>query len=377
MHLLISGDFFIADKFTNKEIIDQSVVVLFQQSDYRIINLEAPITSNNPKNKILKTGPHLRMSEQTVIPYLKQLNVDAVTLANNHILDYGAKGLCDTFESLKQNKIASVGAGNNQNEATQPLTLEKNGLRIAILNFCENEWSIAEPDTPGANRMDIIDNVNQIKAAKATHDKVICIIHGGHEYYHIPSPRMQKQYRFYVDSGADAIVGHHTHCIGGYEIYNEAPIAYSLGNFIFTRNNNNPVWYQGLFVTLEIIQNQKIKIKLHPVQQEIRTFKTKLSGNNEKVKTLEEVKNISDIINNKTELFQKWDAFINQKEKQYLNAFSPVHFFKTKYITSAVKKLRLHKLFMNKKHYKMMMNLIRCEAHKDATMDSIKKYLKR
>jgi len=51
-------------------------------------------------------------------------------------------------------------------------------------------------DKPGANPLDIIDNVNQIKAAKATHDKVICIIHGGHEYYHLPSPRMQKQYRF-------------------------------------------------------------------------------------------------------------------------------------------------------------------------------------
>jgi len=175
------------------------------------------------------------MSKNTVFPYLKQLKVDAVTLANNHILDYGAKGLSDTFETLKQNKIDYVGAGNNLKEAAQPLTLEKDGQRIAILNFCENEWSIAEEDKPGANPMDIIENTNQIKAAKATHDKVICIIHGGHEYYHLPSPRMQKQYRFYVDNGADAIVGHHTHCVGGYEVYNDVPIIYSLGNFLFIK----------------------------------------------------------------------------------------------------------------------------------------------
>jgi poly-gamma-glutamate capsule biosynthesis protein CapA/YwtB (metallophosphatase superfamily) len=76
--------------------------------------------------------------------------------------------------------------------------------------------------------MDIIDNANQIKEAKATHDKVIVIVHGGHEYYNLPSPRMQKQYRFYADQGADFVVGHHTHCISGYEVYNGVPIYYSL-----------------------------------------------------------------------------------------------------------------------------------------------------
>lgn len=376
MKLLIAGDFYISDAYQNTDLIDQSVIDLFQQADYRMLNLEAPIIANDPKNKILKTGPHLRMSDDTAMSYLKQLKVDTVALANNHILDYGTKGLSNTFDSLNQNKINYVGAGKNLLEASKPLILKKDGMRIAILNFCENEWSIAEEDKPGANPIDIIDNVNQIKAAKSNNDKVICIIHGGHEYYHLPSPRMQKQYRFYVDNGADAIVGHHTHCIGGCEVYNEIPIFYSLGNFIFTRNNKNPVWYYGLIATLEIIQNKKIEFKLHPTIQKIRTFKTKLLEGIEEEKTLAEVKNLSETINNNKLLIQEWYSFINQKEKQYLNAFSPVHFFKTKYITSAVKKLSLHKLFMNKKHYKMMMNLIRCEAHKDASIEAIKVYLK-
>jgi poly-gamma-glutamate capsule biosynthesis protein CapA/YwtB (metallophosphatase superfamily) len=187
MNILIAGDFFISDEYRNKDLIDQSVLDIFQNADYRIINLEVPITADNPKNKILKTGPHLRTSEETVIPYLKQLKVDALTLANNHILDYGTKGLTDTFGTLKNNQIDFVGAGNNLEEATKPLSLERDGMSIAILNFAENEWSIAEDDKPGANPLDIIDNVNQIKAAKVTHDKVICIIHGAHEYYHLPS----------------------------------------------------------------------------------------------------------------------------------------------------------------------------------------------
>ena len=82
--------------------------------------------------------------------------------------------------------------------------------------------------------MDIIDNTNQIREAKASHDKVIVIVHGGHEYYNLLSPRMQKQYRFYADQGADIVVGHHTHCISGNEIHNGVPKYYSLGNFLFT-----------------------------------------------------------------------------------------------------------------------------------------------
>lgn len=67
-------------------------------------------------------------------------------------------------------------------------------ITIGIINFCENEWSIAEEDSAGANPMDFIDNAYQIREAKATHDKVIVIVHGDHEYYSLPSPRMQKQY---------------------------------------------------------------------------------------------------------------------------------------------------------------------------------------
>jgi poly-gamma-glutamate synthesis protein (capsule biosynthesis protein) len=269
-----------------------------------------------------------------------------------------------------------VGAGKNRIEANRPLTIEKNGMRIAILNFCENEWSISEDNSPGANPMDIIDNTNQIKAAKLEHDKVICVIHGGHEYYHLPSPRMQKQYRFYVDNGADVIVGHHTHCIGGCEVYNNVPIIYSLGNFIFTHENKNSMWYDGLIVFLEINQNKKIEFELHPVIQDSKTFKTKLAEIIDKERILAQVNSLSNSIKNIKELNLNWDELITQKEKQYLNVFSPVNFFKTKYVTSVVKKLNIHKLFMNKKHYKVMMNIIRCEAHKDLVIESIKRYLK-
>jgi len=70
MKIIIAGDLYIAEEFRNKDLIDKSVTDLFENSDYRIVNLEAPITEENPKNKIIKTGPHLRMSSDTIMPYL-------------------------------------------------------------------------------------------------------------------------------------------------------------------------------------------------------------------------------------------------------------------------------------------------------------------
>lgn len=375
MNILIAGDFFISEKFQNKNAIDQSVIDLFQKAEYRMVNLEAPITPDNPENKILKTGPQLRMSDETVIPFLKQLNVNAVTLANNHILDYGAKGLTDTFDVLKNNQIDFVGAGNNLIEANKYISLYHDSMRIAIINFCENEWSIAEGDKPGANPMDIIANINQIKVAKTTHDKVICIIHGGHEYYQLPSPRMRKQYRFYAENGADAIVGHHTHCIGGYEVYKDVPIIYSLGNFVFMRPSKQDAWYNGLLSSLRVEKGRSVRFEIYPIQQEKKLFTLSLLINGEQQKILDGIEVINENILDEEKLKKKWQEFVNQKSNQYLNYFSPVQIFNNRYLTYFIKKLKLDNMLMSKEHYKLLQNVVRCEAHKDIALESLKSFL--
>jgi poly-gamma-glutamate synthesis protein (capsule biosynthesis protein) len=374
MNILISGDFYISDVFQNKDLFDQSVIDLFQQADYRMVNLEAPITANEPQNRILKTGPHLRMSEDTVIPYLKQLKVDAVTLANNHILDYGVKGLTDTFKTLKNNHIDYVGAGHNLAEANKPLTLEKDRTRVAILNFCEKEWSIAESHSPGANPMDIIDNINQIKAAKVNYDKVICIIHGGHEYYHLPSPRMVKQYHFYVDNGADAIVGHHTHCIGGYEVYKDAPIIYGLGNFQFTKDSIFDVWYNGLLVNLIVKRNSPVTFDLFPIHQGKNNYKIDLLEKKERMIIFNKIAKFNIIISNPELLNKKWEEFIFLKSKDYLLYISPINSIKNRYLKSIFNRLGIR--LLKQEYLLRFLNLIRCESHEDAIFNVVKYYLK-
>ena len=272
MNILIAGDFFISEKFEGKNLIDDSIIELFEKVDYRIVNQEAPITADIPCNKILKTGPHLRTLEKITIPFFKQLGVDLATLANNHILDYGGKGISDTFKALRNNKIDFVGAGNNTDEASKHFTIEKEGLKIAVINFAENEWASATDESSGSNPMNIIENAHQIKEAKRKVDFVFVVVHGGHEYYNLPSPRMQKQYRFYAEQGADIVIGHHTHCISGNEVYNGVPIYYSLGNFLFTKKSTYKDWYIGLIVEVEL-QNGKLSTCLHPVKQQVKFFR--------------------------------------------------------------------------------------------------------
>ena len=227
MNLLIAGDLFISDEFRDKSILHSSVRDLFAEADYRIVNLEAPITTGAKKRRILKTGPHLHVTPKTVLPVLKDLRVNLVTLANNHMMDFGRPGLEDTLKSLGDEGIGAVGAGLDLAAAAKPVFFERDGSRIAVLNFGENEWAGAETHRAGANPMDVIENARQIREARAISETVVVVIHGGMEDYHFPTPRMVKQYRFYAENGASVIVGHHTHCMSGYEIHAGTPIFYS------------------------------------------------------------------------------------------------------------------------------------------------------
>jgi len=364
MRIIIAGDLYIADDFRNQDLIDKSVIDLFETADYKIVNLEAPITEDNPKNKIIKTGPHLRMSSDTIMPYLHQLKIDAVTMANNHIMDYGYKGVKDTFKELVDHKIKYIGAGNDLTEAKKPLSLHKDGMKIAILNFCENE--------SGANPMDVIDNTNQIKEAKASHDKVIVIVHGGHEYYNLPSPRMQKQYRFYADQGADIVVGHHTHCISGNEVYKGVPIYYSLGNFLFTKNNPNDEWYTGLILEVEITR-EGVDCQIHPVRQKREKFVLTLLEGISKDDVLNRYETYCNLIHNPDEIRAHWVKYIEKQSKQYLNYWSPLASIENRYISGIFRRIGVN--FINKKAASLHLNLMRCEAHHNLSKEVLEKYI--
>ena len=222
-------------------LFDKDVVKAFSDSDFNVLNLESPLTMAGKEHKILKTGPHLKALPET-IGALNILKTSLVTLANNHIYDYGYKGLNDTLELCKKNNIATIGADVTLKGASKIFLKKFDQLTIAFVNIAENEWCNANETHGGANPMNIIANTRSINEAKKLADIVILIIHGGHELYHFPSPRMVDQYRFYAEQGASVIVSHHSHYISGYEIFNGVPIFYGLGNFLFDSMDNANGW---------------------------------------------------------------------------------------------------------------------------------------
>src|SRR5690625_4556867 len=269
MKLLITGDLVVSSAYDASTQFGSEIVDFFNGANINMINLEAPVT--NSESKILKTGPNLKSHEESTLQALNKLKISVASLANNHILDYGAQGVSDTIQFCQKHGIQTVGAGDHLEEASRTLFLDTEIGIIAILNFAENEWASATATSAGAHPMDIIDNSRKTQEARDKADYVIVIVHGGHEYYNLPSPRMQKQYRFYADQGADLVVGHHTHCISGHETYNGVPIFYSLGNFLFTKNNPKEDWYTGLVLEVEITDSG-LHTQLHPVRHQKETF---------------------------------------------------------------------------------------------------------
>lgn len=371
MKLLFTGDLVINRQYDTNTKIDKNIVDLFNSSDINVVNLEAPITSSN--KKILKTGPHLKADEDSTLGVLKSLNINLVTLANNHILDYDEQGVLDTLAFCKKNSIETVGAGKNKEEASNVFNLESPEGKIAIINISENEWASATDTSAGANGMDLIDDVKKIQEVKLKSNFVIVVVHGGYEYYNLPSPRMQKQYRFYIDKGADLVISHHTHCISGSETYKGKKIYYSLGNFIFTKHSKYDDWYNGLVLQVDI-KDGIIETSHFFVKQNRETFTLSILTEEEKDKIVERFDNYSKIIRNTTKLKKEWRGFISKKYKPYLNYWSPITFIKNRYFRAIFNRLNLR--FVNKKSLSLYLNLMRCEAHSDISKEVILKYLK-
>jgi len=114
-------------------------------------------------------------------------------LANNHINDYGLKGIDDTIKICKQNNLLTVGAGLNYNEENNLLYYQHNGIKIAIISFAENEFNTIDLEKGGSSYLDIIDIVGKIIEAKKQADHVIIFSHSGNEHYVYPSPNAQKR----------------------------------------------------------------------------------------------------------------------------------------------------------------------------------------
>lgn len=360
MKILIAGDYCpqnrIASLIKNKDYsFFDDLRAYTKKVDYSILNLECPIM-NGCEKPIVKSGPNL-CTDKNVINTLRYGNINCVTLANNHILDYGARALQNTKKELMESGIDYVGVGENLNTAQTILYKDIKGKRLAVINCCEHESSIAIVTTPGANPLHPINQYYAIQEARNKADYVIVIIHGGPEHYQLPTPRMQTTYRFFIDAGADVIINHHQHCYSGYEMYKGKPIFYGLGNLCFDRiDKKNANWNYGHFIILDLAES--INFELVPYEQCNDKPTISILKNVDMYR--KQIFDINAIIADAKLLHQRYEQFLVADKRKYQCIIEPY--------TSRIAKYLFRKHLLPtwmKRKYVILQNVIQCESHQD------------
>ena len=362
MKVLVAGDYCpcgrVAAAIERKEYstVFNQVREITSEADYSIVNLECPVASSD-STPIEKQGTNLKCTPES-IEAIEFAGFKCVTLANNHFLDYGEDGVFQTFLSLGNRGIDYVGGGKDIHEASRVLYKAINGQTIAIINCCEHEFSIATETTAGSNPLNPITQYHSIVEARRNADYVLVIVHGGHEYYQLPSPRMIETYRFFIEVGADAVVNHHQHCFSGFEIYREKPIFYGLGNFCFDDpSNRNGTWTEGYAVMFSFLK-QGIHFSLFPYHQCARDANVELlppEAFDEKLCEL------NSIIANPLALQKEINSYYASCSERYSEIFEPV---RNRFYHAAKRRGWLPSL-IKKKDKLLAANYVLCESHKD------------
>lgn len=362
MKVLVAGDFCpqkrVATKFEQGDFnsVLSEVKAIISDADYAIVNFECPVTKGG-ETPIAKQGPNLQCSEKGM-EAVKWAGFDCVTLANNHFLDFGKDGAEHTFEVCKKYGIDTVGGGMNLQKASKTLYKEIDGKTLAIINCCEHEFSIATEQTAGSNPLNPIQQYYAIQKAKQQANYVLVIVHGGHEHYQLPSPRMQETYRFFIDAGADAVVNHHQHCISGYEVYQGKPIFYGIGNCCFDKpGKRGDLWNEGYMLQLNF-DDAKIDYEIFPYTQCDKDSKLVALPGNSFDGCLSE---LNEIIKDHQRLTAAADEYYNKCSSGIGLLYEPI---RNKHVL-AVQKRGWLPSFVTRKHLVKISNYTICESHRD------------
>lgn len=226
--------------YEKENLLSKEIVDFLTQSNYVVANVEAPVTSAT--TSAIKTLVHV--SDPRISETLRSINANVWNLANNHTMDCGAEGLKDTLNYASSSGALVVGAGLNLEQASKPLILENDGVKVGIVSVTSHFAVPATETDAGCFMWDDFKLIKQrIEQVKKECDYCVVVVHGGEEFSQIPLPYARDKYKKYLSLGADIVVGHHPHVPQNYETFGDKIIFYSLGNFIFDtdyqRNQRN------------------------------------------------------------------------------------------------------------------------------------------
>jgi poly-gamma-glutamate capsule biosynthesis protein CapA/YwtB (metallophosphatase superfamily) len=210
-----------------------------------------------------------------VRPALRAAGFDLLSLANNHVGDYGDGALRQTLDRFDSGRIQTVGAGRNLAAARRPVIIERDGVRVGFIAVDSiGETPAATRTRPGTNRLNMPPRTgplnrshlrritSDIRALDGRVDVVVVLTHWGTQYTHRPESSQRIASRAFADAGADLVIGGHPHWVQGYEMAGSAVVVHSLGNFVFDMDFQTKT-REGIF--LEIVLWDGVVKAVEPV----------------------------------------------------------------------------------------------------------------
>lgn len=262
-------------------------LAILRDADCRVGNLECVISDRGAPWSATPKAFHFR-SDAKNVEVLEIAGIDAVSLANNHCLDFGHEAMLDMLQRLDEAGIHHAGAGADLAAASRPAVLVVNGIRVGMIAFTDNEpaWEArggragvhyvpVDREDPRAAAL-----VEGVRRAKETTDVLIVSAHWGGNWGYTPPGEHRSLARVLIDAGADVIFGHSCHVVRGLELYRGRPVVYSAGNFVddyavdpIERNDRSFVF------VLEVGGARPVGFRLHPTV--IRDFQTRTARGRE------------------------------------------------------------------------------------------------
>lgn len=315
MKILFVGDFVLEDE---KSIcVENNLQDFINDHDFKLCNFEGAIKKDSDI-PIQKVGPHVFNGEMSP-KILQNLGVNIVTLANNHIMDFGSSALERTINNLSENGIRCIGAGMSYKEAYKPLILgEKNKKKVAFINACQAEFGVCKNIFCKAGYAWILNPEikKMIQECAKECDEIIVLPHAGLEDVIFPLPEWKNVYHELIDEivkhgKRGFVIASHPHIVQGIEYYKDSPIVYSLGNFYFWKESlrNNNEWNRSIVVSLDT-DNNKFLIK------RISCKDGKLSFSNSE-SFINDIEERNKILLDSSKLEKKADELAEELWKQY------------------------------------------------------------
>ncbi|MGE5629600.1 MAG: CapA family protein [Caulobacteraceae bacterium] len=233
-------------------------------SDIAVANLECPITDS--RQAVLKYSHLIFKGNEANAGALKTAGFDVLNLANNHTMDYEREGLLDTIKILNDLEVLPVGAGAARSKARKPVYVRTMGKTIGFLSYSifPTEGFIYDENKADVARVDTESLSAEVEAAKSRCDFLVVQFHWGIKFDNYPTADQKQLAHTAIENGADMVLGHHPHVLQGVEIYEDKPVFYSLGNFVFDKQIP-PGTDETLLVDVSIKGRDWTEVRLIPV----------------------------------------------------------------------------------------------------------------